>query len=232
MQVQSCVNFYLFQLHLRSNVSAETTRFINAKHRRQRLLSKFFSNLVALKRAVGFPGSSTKKAGRLFGAGVLGDGLGSFRHGVLGQFSGEKQADGGLDFAARDGPPLVVLSQTGGFGGDALEDVIHEGVHDGHGLRAHSGVGVDLLEDLVDVDVVALVPLLPSLLVTGTRGLLGLGGLLGSLGAGFRRHDFRSNFSANEKSQIVSVGYLTMPTYLFQMTCTETAYVSTHRFVR
>jgi hypothetical protein len=33
----------------------------------------------------------------LLGAGVLGDGLGAFRDGVFGQFSGEEEPDGGLD---------------------------------------------------------------------------------------------------------------------------------------
>jgi len=49
----------------------------------------------------------------LLGAGVLGDGLGTFRDGVLGQLSGQKETDGRLDFAARDGRALVVVSQTG-----------------------------------------------------------------------------------------------------------------------
>ena len=34
----------------------------------------------------------------LFGAGVLGDGLGSFRDGMFGQFTGEEEPDGGLNF--------------------------------------------------------------------------------------------------------------------------------------
>ena len=35
--------------------------------------------------------------------------------------------------------------------GDALEDVVDEGVHDRHSLLADAGVGVDLLQHLVDV---------------------------------------------------------------------------------
>ena len=38
-----------------------------------------------------------------------------------------------------------------GLGGDALEDVVDERVEDEHGLVGDAGVGVDLLEDLVDV---------------------------------------------------------------------------------
>ena len=49
-----------------------------------------------------------------------------------------------LDFAGRDRGALVVVSQTRGLSGDALEDVVHERVHDGHGLRGDTGVGVHL----------------------------------------------------------------------------------------
>ena len=38
---------------------------------------------------------------------VLGDGLGSFRDGVSGEFSGEDELDGALDFSGRQGSPLV-----------------------------------------------------------------------------------------------------------------------------
>ena len=124
----------------------------------------------------------------LLGAGVLGDGLGAFRDGVLGQLSGEKKTDGRLDFAARDGRPLVVVGQTGRFTGDALEDVVDERVHDGHGLGGDAGVGVDLLQHLVDVDGVALLPLLPFLLVALCDVLRSLTGLLSCFTTNFRRH--------------------------------------------
>ena len=70
----------------------------------------------------------------LLGGSVLGDGLGSFGDGVLGQFSGKDETDGGLDFSGGDRGAFVVVGKTTGFGGDALEDVVDEGVHDGHGL--------------------------------------------------------------------------------------------------
>ena len=38
----------------------------------------------------------------LLAAGVLGDSLGSFTHGVFRQFTGQKQPDGGLDVAGAD----------------------------------------------------------------------------------------------------------------------------------
>ena len=88
----------------------------------------------------------------LLGAGVFGDGLGALGHCVFGQLSGKKQTDGGLDFARSDGRLFVVLRQAGGLGGDPLEDVVDKRVHDGHSLGGDSGVGVDLLQHLVDVD--------------------------------------------------------------------------------
>ena len=111
----------------------------------------------------------------LLAAGVLGDGLGALTDGVLGEFTGQKQTDGGLDFSAGDGGSLVVVSQPGCLGSDSLEDVVDKAVHDGHGLAGHSGVGVDLLQHLVDVDGVGFPPPPLPLLVAPTLGL-GLGG--------------------------------------------------------
>ena len=70
----------------------------------------------------------------LLGAGVLGDGLGTLADGVLGEFTGQEQTYGCLDFSAGDGGSLVVVSQSGGLGGDSLEDVVDKAVHDGHGF--------------------------------------------------------------------------------------------------
>ena len=100
---------------------------------------------------------------------------------MLGQLTGEEETDSRLDLPGGDGGPLVVVGQTGSLGGDALEDVVHEGVHDGHGLGGNAGVGVHLLQHLVDVDSVAFLPLALALLVAGANGL-GLAGLLGALG--------------------------------------------------
>jgi hypothetical protein len=117
----------------------------------------------------------------LLGAGVLGDGLGSLRDGVLGELTGQEEPDSGLDFPGGDGGPLVVVGEFAGLGGDALEQVVDEGVHDAHGLGGDSGVGVHLLEDLVDVDGIRLLPLLVPLLLISLDN--GLGGLAGSLGS-------------------------------------------------
>ena len=108
------------------------------------------------------------------GGGVLGDSLGALGHGVLGQFTGQEQADSGLDLPGRDGLALVVMSEARCLSCDPLEDVVHERVHDGHSLGADTGIGVNLLQHLVDVDGVRLLPLLPALLAFsgGPAGLL------------------------------------------------------------
>ena len=124
----------------------------------------------------------------LLRAGVLGDSLGALRHGVLGQLSGQKQTDSCLDLSAGDGGPAVVVGKTAGLSCNALEDVIHEGVHDRHGLAGDTSVGVHLFQHLVDVDGVALPPPPPLLLVAGTGGLGLAGGLLGAFACWFGTH--------------------------------------------
>lgn len=110
---------------------------------------------------------------------------------MLGQFTGQQQTDCSLDFAAGDGRPLVVVSQAGRLGGDALKDVVDEAVHDAHGLRGDAGVRVDLLQDFVDVDGVAFLPLALLLLVSLGDVLGSLAGLLGCFTANFRGHGAR-----------------------------------------
>ena len=83
---------------------------------------------------------------------VLSDGLGALGNGVLGELTGEEEADGGLNLAGGEGALLVVADELGGLTGDLLEDIVDEGVHDAHGLLGDAGLGVNLLEDTVDVD--------------------------------------------------------------------------------
>ena len=47
----------------------------------------------------------------LLGAGVLGDGLGTLGHGMLGEFPRKEEPDSGLDLARGDGGPLVDVGQ-------------------------------------------------------------------------------------------------------------------------
>lgn len=102
---------------------------------------------------------------------------------MLGKLTGEDETNGGLDLSRRDGRLLVVGSELGGLGSDALKDVLDERVENGHGLVRDTSVGVNLLEDTVDVGRVSLLADLGGLLLV-TRLGGGLGGLLGSLGGG------------------------------------------------
>ena len=124
----------------------------------------------------------------LLGAGVLGDSLGSLRHSVLGKLTGQKETDSSLDFSAGDGGSPVVVSQAAGFSSDSLEDVVDKAVHDGHSLGGDSGVRVDLLQHLVDVDGVRLPPPPLALLVSAACSLCLRGSLLCSLGCSFGWH--------------------------------------------
>jgi hypothetical protein len=108
--------------------------------------------------------------------GELGDGLGALGDGVLRELAGEDEADGGLDLPGGDGGLLVVPGELGGLGSELLEDVVDEGVHDGHGLGGDADVGVDLLQHLEDVDLVRLHALLRPLLPLLVTALLA-GGL-------------------------------------------------------
>ena len=71
---------------------------------------------------------------------------------MSGELSGEDELDSGLDFPGREGSSLVESDELGSLGGDSVEGIVDEGVHDVHGLLGDTDVGVDLLEDLVDVD--------------------------------------------------------------------------------
>ena len=132
---------------------------------------------MVLKRTVWFCGGESSS---LLACGVLGDGLGAFTDSVLGKLTGQEKPDSGLDLPRSDGASLVVVGKTASFGGDALEDVVHERVHDRHSLGGDTGVWVHLFQHLVDVDAVGFLSPPPPLLVAGAHGL-SLAGLLGSL---------------------------------------------------
>ena len=91
---------------------------------------------------------------------------------MLGELTGEEEADGSLDLAGAEGGLLVVADEARALRGNLLEDIVDERVHDAHGALGDASLGVDLLEDAVDVDLEGLGP-----------SLLG-GGLLGSAGGG------------------------------------------------
>ena len=89
---------------------------------------------------------------------------------MLGEFAREKESASGLDLPGGDGGFLVDLGKTGSFAADAVKDVAHERVHDRHGLGGDALVGVDLLEDLVDVDAEGLLSCLLVLAGSGGSG--------------------------------------------------------------
>ena len=62
--------------------------------------------------------------------------------------------------------PLVVVGKSGDLCCNALEDVILKAVHDAHGLGTDSCVRVDLLQEFVNVDRIALLPLVILFLIS------------------------------------------------------------------
>jgi len=102
--------------------------------------------------------------------GEFGDGFGSFRDSVLGEFPREHETNSSLDFTATKCGFLVVGGQLSSLRSDTLKDVVDEGVHDRHTLLGDASIRMDLLEDLVDVATVGLRALLRLL---GARGFLG-----------------------------------------------------------
>ncbi len=89
-----------------------------------------------------------------------------------------------------DGGAFVVVSETRRFTGNALEDVVDERVHDPHRLRRDPGVWMDLLHHFVDVNSVALLPGLSTLLSYFNSGLsVSLLGALLRSGLCWFRHD-------------------------------------------
>ena len=124
----------------------------------------------------------------LLAAGVLRHSLGSFTYGVFSQFTGQKQPDGSLDLARADGRLLVIVGKAGSFGGNALEDVVNERVHDAHGFAGDTSVGVNLLQHLVDVDSIAFPSLSSPLLLSISNGFSLSGFLLAFLSCNFGWH--------------------------------------------
>ena len=107
---------------------------------------------------------------------------------MLGELTGEEQTNGRLDLPGGEGRLLGVPRELGGLQGEALEDVVDEGVHDGHASLADAGLGVDLLQHLVDVRGVGLDSLLVRL---GADLLGGLGGFLSD--SGCLGHELRNS---------------------------------------
>lgn len=61
-----------------------------------------------------------------------------------------------MNLARRNSWLLVVACQVGGFVGNFVENIIDEGVHDGHGLGGNTSIWVNLFQHLVDINLVRL----------------------------------------------------------------------------
>ena len=57
-----------------------------------------------------------------------------------------------MDFPEGNGGPLAVVGQFGSCGTNTLKKIVGKEVHDVHGLEGDTGVRVDLLQHLVDVE--------------------------------------------------------------------------------
>ena len=90
---------------------------------------------------------------------------------MSGQLSWEDELDGGLNLSGGESSSLVESDELGSFSGDSVEGVMDERVHDVHGFLGDTDVGVDLLEDLVDVDGEGLNSSSSGLLVGSRSGL-------------------------------------------------------------
>ena len=91
----------------------------------------------------------------LLAACVLCHSFRSFADSVLGQLSGQEQTNRSLNFSRRNGRFLVVVGQTRSFTGNSLKNIIHERVHDAHSLAGDTSIGVDLLQNFVNIDSIA-----------------------------------------------------------------------------
>ena len=101
--------------------------------------------------------------------GVFGDGLGTLRDGVLSELTWEEELDGRLDRSSRHGSSSGNSDESGGFGAESVEGIVHERVHDIHGSSGDSNIWVDLFEDFVDVDGKRFLPLGSLLLLVSRR---------------------------------------------------------------
>merc|ERR1712080_769991 len=95
----------------------------------------------------------------LFRTGVLCDSLGSFRDGVFGQLPWQKKSYSSLDLPRSDGRSFVVVGELTSFSSNPLEQIVHERVHDAHGLGGNTSVRMNLFKHFVDVDGIRLLPL-------------------------------------------------------------------------
>ena len=103
---------------------------------------------------------------------------------MLGKLTGKHKSDSSLDLARGKRGLLVISSELSSLSGDTFEDIVDERVHDGHTLLANTGIGMNLLEHLLDVGAVRFGTFLAALLIAGLLGGFGRRLFARSLGHG------------------------------------------------
>ena len=66
---------------------------------------------------------------------------------MFGQFAGENQPYGSLNFAGADGGFFVVEGDFGGLASKTFKDVVAKGLANTHCFVGHANVGMDLFQD-------------------------------------------------------------------------------------
>lgn len=107
----------------------------------------------------------------LLAAGVLGDSFGALANCVFCEFTGKEKTHSGLNFPGRNGRLLVLKCQAGCLSSNSLEDIVYERVHDAHCFGRDSDIGVNLFQNIVDVDSIAFLSLPLSLLFARSTNL-------------------------------------------------------------
>ena len=86
-----------------------------------------------------------------FSAGIFGNSLGTFSHGMTDQLSRQKQTNRSLDVSRNQGVRLPVFGELASLAGDPVEDVAYERIHDGHAPGSDSDVGMNLRTRIVQI---------------------------------------------------------------------------------
>lgn len=102
----------------------------------------------------------------------LGDCLGALGNGMFGKLSGKTRTDGRLNITSRQHGATADATELVGTFDQSLDEVMAQRVGLGHSSRADASVRMNLLQDLVDVGLVAIKRLLLGRTLLG-RTLLG-----------------------------------------------------------
>ena len=81
----------------------------------------------------------------------FGNSFGTFRDGVFGKLSWEKELDGRLDRSSGESSSSRNSNESSGFRAESVEGIVHEGVHDAHSSSGDTNFWVDLFKDFIDI---------------------------------------------------------------------------------